>query len=121
MMRKWWQQISDYWAVSRELVNGIPDDPVAAVTGWHDRYPYFWFHYLFQLLIESDEGFADDWERCAKVSADLPHRLQARLAKSQEIDFEELAAIGALAPVHKLNWRSPYPIESLELVRPLSA
>lgn len=115
MMQKWWRRIVDYWSVSREpAVERIPDDPVAAVTSWPDRYPYFWFHYLFQALVESDEDFASDWAGCARLSADPPHRLQRRLAQSREIGAEELAALAAVAPVHKLNWRSPYPVEALE-------
>jgi len=41
MIRAWWQKVRDYWPSPRILRDGIPDDPVAAVTNWTDSFPYF--------------------------------------------------------------------------------
>jgi hypothetical protein len=116
MIRAWWKEVMHYWSVGRALTEGIPEDPVAAVSEWQESYPYFWFHYLFAMLIERDGQFAADWSNCVKVSAGAPHQLQGRFAQDLEIAPRELAALIDAAPVHKLNWRSPYPVDMLAAV-----
>jgi hypothetical protein len=116
IMRAWWEEVLNYWSAERLLRKGIPDNPVEAVATWTDTYPYFWFHYLFQLLVDRDPDLGRAWAACVKVSADAPHVMQGRLAQDPRIELDELRAIAALAPVHKLNWRAPYPAEKLSLI-----
>jgi hypothetical protein len=113
MMQAWWAEILHFWSVPRILREGIPDDPVEAVSSWPDTYPYFWFHYLFQRLVDLNPTFARAWAECAKISADLPHLMQSRLGQDPNLAADELNTIAALAPVHKLNWRVDYPIAVL--------
>jgi hypothetical protein len=113
MMRAWWKEVLRYWSVPRVLREGIPDDPLEAIRTWPDTYPYFWFHYVFQLLLDCDPEFASGWARCTRVSADLPHLMQGRLGQDPLLPFDEIKAISALAPVHKLNWRAEYPLALL--------
>jgi Capsular polysaccharide synthesis protein len=117
MMTRWWEKVADYWSVPRELRRGKPHDPVAAVTTWPDSYPYFWFHYLFRLLLETEDGFAEAWAKCAKVPAIPATELHTRLAKEPQPGPEELARLAALAPVQKLKWRAAYPLAILATLR----
>ncbi|MBN3809598.1 FkbM family methyltransferase [Paraburkholderia sp. Ac-20347] len=112
MVKAWWQKISEFWSSTREAVEGIPEDPIAAVTTTA-TFPYFWFHYLFQLLVERDAHFAASWAACAKFSADAPHAMQMRFAAQLELERDEVVELAAAAPLHKLNWRAPYPLETL--------
>lgn len=113
LMLKWWERVRLYWSVERSPHDGIPEDPVTAVEAWHDRFPYFWFHYLFQALVDRDPECADIWASCTKWSADAPHALQIAFAQHPDPDVDAIARIIAAAPLHKLNWRSLYPIERL--------
>jgi hypothetical protein len=113
IMNKWWGRVERFWSVQRSFVDGIPENPVRAVDTWPDRFPYFWFHYLFQSLVDQDPDFANHWSACAKCSADAPHALQAKFAKEINPTAEQVASISIMAPVHKLNWRDPYQIELL--------
>lgn len=116
MIRAWWNRIAAYWSVPRTLREGIPEDPVSAVTSWRDGFPYFWFHYLFQSLLDQDAEFAASWANCIKMSAEPPHAMQARLGDSPQLGRFEIARLAELAPVHKLNWRASYPVEALAAV-----
>jgi FkbM family methyltransferase len=113
MLKSWWAAVQNFWSAPRTLVEGIPDDPVSSVSMQNGSYPYFWFHYLFQLLLERDPEFSAAWAKCTKLSADAPHILQGLLGENPQLEFEAIAEIALLAPVHKLNWRAQYPIELL--------
>ena len=114
MIRAWWQKVLDYWSVPRTLRKGIPDDPVAADATWPDLYPYFWLHYIFQMLVDRDADFAQDWAACAKLSADAPLTMQRLMSEnSRSTSLEEIIRLVDQAPVHKLNWRASYPMELL--------
>lgn len=116
MMKALASEVTKYWAVRRSLVNGIPDDPVAAVQFWPGQYPYFWFHYLFQLLLDRDRTFSEAWANCVQVSAEGPHLMQGILGQNPEVGQDELREIAAVAPVHKLDWRQAYPLEALSSI-----
>jgi hypothetical protein len=117
VLERWWAEITRFWSLPRGNVRvTIPADPVAAVapeTAESDSYPYYWFHYLFAYLIDRDADVARVWSRCARVSADGPHRLQHLFADSEGWALEEVIAAAAASPVHKLNWRADYPLEYL--------
>lgn len=115
---KWWTEVNRYWEVERSPSDEIPDHPVTAVEIWHDRYPYFWFHYLFQALLDRDPEFALAWAASTKVSADGPHALQIALAERPDLAFTDVTRIASEAPLHKLNWRAGYPLDSLALLGP---
>jgi hypothetical protein len=118
LLHAWWREIERYWARARTLVPGIPDDPAGSVApdvaAASDTHPYFWFHYLFAHLLETDTRIGALWERCAKLSAEPPHRLQMLFgAVSQLPCLEKIRAAAAAAPVQKLNWRVDYPLDTL--------
>ena len=113
MMRSWCNDVINYWSTPRVMSEGIPDDPVAAVSTWRDTYPYFWFHYLFQRLLDTDPAFANAWQRCSKLPALPAIMMQARCAQEPLLGIDELANIASLAPVQKLDWRASYPLDAL--------
>lgn len=119
MMRKLWGEVLWFWAKPRRLAmyggGMIPPDPTASVAprggGESDFYPYFWLHYLFRYLLETDAVFAASWAACPQPSAEPPHRLQAVCAR--EATAEAVIAAAGAAPVQKLNWRAAYPLDVL--------
>jgi hypothetical protein len=113
MMRAWWEMIEIYWSVPRSYRPGIPANPVEAIKACSDSFPYFWFHYLFQRLLDENREFALAWSHCIKISADAPHVMQARLGEVSDPNAEEIMKLVSGAPIHKLNWRAKYPLEAL--------
>jgi hypothetical protein len=122
LIAKWWEQVRRFWEGKRKLANYggsiIPPDPVATVspaTQVPGEHPYFWFHYLFGYLIESDEEFGRQWMACARPSAGPAHALQNLFSSTPKPSEDQIrAALLSGAPVHKLNWRVEYPIEQLD-------
>ena len=114
MVDRWAAEVEAYWRSPRSAWDGIiPENPVGSVTEWTDQFPYFWFHYLFQKLVDTDADFAAGWARCAKLSADEPHLMQARMGQQPLPEWGEVLEIADRAPMHKLNWRAEYPLETL--------
>ena len=119
LLQKLWREVLRFWSKPRQLAQYhgglIPPNPAASVApeagGATDFYPYFWLHYLFQYLLETDADFAAAWASCAQIPAGPPHSLQAACAGP--VTVEEIAAAARTAPVQKLNWRAPYPLDVL--------
>lgn len=117
MVRKLWHETLRFWHKPRRMAryNGslIPPNPAASVApaagGATDAYPYFWLHYLFQYLLDTDMEFAALWARCTPPPAGPPHRLQT--ACTQPVTAAMLHAAAHAAPVQKLNWRVTYPLD----------
>jgi len=122
MIQKWCREVIRFWCRPRVCVlyNGamIPPDPdweVAPDGGaLHDRYPYFWFHYLFGYLLKVDAEFARLWSLCRKVDAEAPHRLQRLFSPRNSLSQQAVAAAAQAAPIQKLNWRQAYPLSWFE-------
>ena len=123
LTRKWCQEVFRFWLQPRTLTfydgNMVPPDPDREVApgggASQDRYPYFWFHYLFGYLLRADPAFAGQWSRCGKIGAEPPHRLQMLFSKSAaRPSAADVIATAQAAPVQKLNWRQPYPLDLLE-------
>jgi hypothetical protein len=121
VLERWWRQIVRYWAQPRELVPGIPSDPARmvspAVAEGSNQFPYFWFHYLFQHLLDTDLDVAAYWSAMPKVSANLAHELQF-LCESTGFSVDSLHRALTAAPVQKMNWRAGYPLDVLEQLAP---
>ena len=121
VLRAWWKEIERYWATPRQPVPGIPADPVASVapegSATTNTYPYFWFHYLFELIVRTDPEAAAVWSNRIGISADLPHRLQFLFVNKPLPSEAEIVSAANAAPVQKLNWRSIYPLETLNSLR----
>lgn len=123
LLLKWEREIRRYWAEPRLLQmdprkgNALVDNPThsvspqgAAGTG---RYPYFWFHYIFGYLIETQPDFRALWQATPKLSAVPPHQLQQLLKSGTDVDTASLSkTYFEAAYVHKLDWRISLP-ESL--------
>jgi hypothetical protein len=122
IMRRLWVEILRFWHKPRQLAqyNGgvIPPNPAASVApeagGASNEYPYFWLHYLFQYLLETDTNFAAAWSLCPHVPAIAPHQLQAACAAPATA--QSIITAARTAPVQKLNWRAPYPLDLLALL-----
>jgi hypothetical protein len=117
LMREQWNEAARFWSKPRRLVEGTPVDPVRAVSpneaSATGTYPYFWFHYLFQYVVETNAEASAVWGLSKRLHAGPPHRLQSLFACDR--DPEPLAVLEAAhaAPVQKLNWRASYPIDLL--------
>lgn len=71
---------------------------------------YFFFHYSFQYLLDSDDDFARLWAQTPKRSAIPPHNLQnACRAMSTDELTGALPHLLENSPVHKLDWRMTLP------------
>lgn len=124
IMNKWWNEIIHYWGKPRQLIKlknsqiFIPDDPVWQVSsnggGTSDKFPYFWFHYLFKYLLENDNNFKLIWDRCPKKSALQAHELQHLFLEEEYPSYQKICQKAILSPVQKLNWRNKYPITLLQ-------
>lgn len=141
IMRTWLHEIQRFWSHGRRLVDGVnpadykakgrfarllgrrgrmPENLVASVrpefADGTDVYPYFWFHYLFEHMLQTMPEVAAAWAAAGKLSADDGHAVQVlfRDADNPE-DSEILAALGK-APVQKLNWRMDFPARLFDLV-----
>jgi hypothetical protein len=68
-------------------------------------YPYFWFHYLFENIYLKDSRFREIWDNTAKISADIPHRLQFVGLFTPVNDEIKTEIDHATAPVYKLTWK----------------
>ena len=115
-----WNAVEHYWQKPRQLVRfaeGPPADPAALVApdqgGLTDIHPYFWFHYLFQYLIETNEEFSALWGKRHRWPADHPHALQFLFAKNAPLSLFDVMEAAAKAPVQKLDWRASYPLQLL--------
>jgi hypothetical protein len=117
ILQEWWKQVERFWSKPRRLVKGIPADPVSTVSpdgsAESDWFPYFWSHYLFRYLLESDAEFAAAWDRCAKSSADSPRQLQPYFADTPNPTVADIRSVASRAPMQKLNWRRYYPLDLL--------
>ena len=120
MMRKWWAEIVRFWSRPRSVRRYIPENPVWEVSpnggAAKDEYPYYWFHYLFGYLLETDADFAAHWDRCRKLSAGPPQLLHGLCADNRP-EHNAVLETARAAPVHKLNWRRTYPLDILETLQ----
>ena len=122
LMKKWLTEIHKFWSKPRQLTTYdgklVPPDPVSRVApqsgAQSDEFPYFWHHYLFAYLLEIDPVFAHHWNRCAKRSADAPHRLKRLFAEGRGSESAAVARTARCAPVHKLDWRNAYPMSAFQ-------
>jgi capsular polysaccharide synthesis protein len=130
ILDKWWREIVRYWSKPRTLARyqdpsipdpgQIPADPVWVVSpqggATAGTYPYFWFHYLFAYLLETDREFAAEWACCTKRSATPAHRMLHLFGLDGHPSPADIAEAMRGAPLHKLTWRRDYPIELFEAI-----
>jgi hypothetical protein len=117
ILRELWKEIGRYWSKPRQLLRGIPADPMACVSpegaAASDSYPYYWFHYLFQHLVENRPEVAALWSDCVKSPAELPSRLQRLFKENKRPGEQDIMQAAAAAPLQKLSWRVSYPLGAL--------
>ncbi len=120
---KWWEQVRRFWSDKRVMAQYqgsiVPPSPAAAVspaTQAPGEYPYFWFHYLFEYLIESDQEFGSHWAACKRPAAEPAVALQALFSSPAKPGRDQIRAALNASPVHKLNWRVNYPIDEFDNV-----
>lgn len=119
ILREWWKEADRFWSAPKRLTDATPIDPVASVSpqsASDDTYAYFWFHYLFQYVVETNTEVADLWSACARLPAGPPHRLQTLFLENPLASPAEIRQAAAAAPVQKLNWRASYPLDTLSLL-----
>ena len=121
LVRIWWEEIARFWSKPRRLMPGIPDAPIESVSpgvsAKSDQYPYFWLHYLFAYVVETQSTAKTLWNSCRYYSADFPHRLQLLFQANPHPTRAEIEDAAAAAPVQKLNWRASYPLPELMSIR----
>ena len=116
IIKTWADAVRYYWRRERFLdidplggnaIHPNPTDSVAPNKGWHnDRYPYFWFHYLFGYCVNTDHAFSELWKKTPKHSAVHPHRLQHKQSMLLDADLQAIQSVAAEAVVQKLDWRN---------------
>jgi hypothetical protein len=66
---------------------------------------YFWFHYLFNDLYNSDIKFKKLWDLTSKISADEPHYLQS-IGLTKKLSNQVKNHIDKIkTPIYKLNYK----------------
>jgi hypothetical protein len=122
MVHAWDAACRTYWCKPREVITArvAKEDATKHVApaegGLADTSPYYWFHYLFAYLVETDTTFAHAWQRCDKRSAKPAIELQRLYLVGEAPDRKALLATARSAPVHKLTWRKEYPLRALRFV-----
>lgn len=73
-------------------------------SDYRSHYPYFWFHYLFERLLQ-DPDLAARWRMVPKMTADIPHRIQQLgLRRAVTDEWVEEFRTG-IAPLYKLTYK----------------
>lgn len=118
ILAEWWGELERFWAEPRGLVPGIPEDPLASVTAgspaWAGAYPYFWLHYLYEIVSLEGGEAAALIARGVKASAVPCRALRLRMEQDPEASLDALTLAARSAPVQKLDWRAEYPLAALE-------
>ncbi len=70
---------------------------------------YFWFHHLFDKLLQNDADFAKTWEAMPQLSADGPHLLQHAGLLSEPTDEAIFSIRNRLTNIYKLTHRIEIP------------
>ncbi len=128
LVRRWCGLVNDFWndnptarvqsleetAAALDAANPAEPAPLLDVGRWVrvGEVPYFWFHYLFAHLMETDEEARLAWSRVPKLSADPPH-LFCNHGFDRPVDDALIAEWNTRpAPLYKLTWRTDAPPES---------
>jgi len=80
--------------------------------------PYFWHHYLFDGLIQTDKTFKKYWSHMPKCSANLPHMIQSgKFLTNDDVTMSSFQSMldSNMAPLYKLDWREMDPSDSAKL------
>ncbi len=132
IMDRWFNAAKSYWRfdlsaaddeTNWRVLEGNPFEFMGLYSGYPNSvYPYFWSHYLFGYLLESDGGFASKWLDVPPLSSEDAHLVQFELRrrekkrkrilkqrlkrfmfpkKTKARDRELLMA----SPIQKLDWR----------------
>lgn len=87
IIKKWKEKTILYWKNHNNMKN------------------YFWFHYLFGDLYESDERFKEIWNLTPKISADSPHYIQHQGLLNKLSDKVKNHINGVKIPLYKLSYK----------------
>lgn len=110
IIKKWKESVVKY--VNNRNILGS-DNIYPSLNIWNDsKYDYnhyFWFHYLFGDLYNSDNKFKEIWDLTPKISADEPHIIQGNGLINKLSDKVKNHINEVKTPVYKLTYR--YDIE----------
>lgn len=118
LIQCWRDAANRYWNGHERALVDIPElrgSPTYAAQRanrmlWFDEaqhyydthYPYFWFHYLFERLMQ-EPACASQWDAVPKTTAAIPHRLQ-HIGLDQPISDEYVRKFQrGTAPLYKLT------------------
>ena len=111
--RPWRDRLLSSWFLAAE-----PQHPL--VLGWLERvdrywrlveradFP-FWVHRLFADACRTDRHFRRLWASTPRINAEEPHAVQFHALGSGDRERAMAALASPGVPVHKLNWRMPFP------------
>jgi hypothetical protein len=130
LVSKWRDESNEYWSNNRfcnnrsrlivDILTNMFGRNADTTKFWFSffvrkiikAYPYFWFHYLFERIIQKDAQCMRIWAETKKYSADIPHKilfsgLLRPLSNEirQHIDSKQ-------SPLYKLSWK--YNIDEFE-------
>ncbi|MBY6081845.1 capsular polysaccharide synthesis protein [Ruegeria arenilitoris] len=138
IMNRWFDAARSYWnsdfvaadeETNRRLLSGNPFEFMKLGGPSRNRvYPYFWSHFLFGHLIQSDKEFAEEWRLVSSPSSERAHLVQFELRKRSHSTKNKLKyRIAELlnrknlrlkdkgllmsSPIQKLDWRMDIDID----------
>lgn len=127
IIREWFLAAHDVWRQKQTLRSSQPAQSQAFIeqamkTGpvwqtakfWRGReeLPYFWVHYLFDLLQHQSPNFKTAWQACSKVNAQGPQALNRLGLVNTPVAAEPLLShlMNTETPLYKLNLRNNDPV-----------
>ena len=105
IVKTWFNKTVEYWSHTKKIGN---NKPVSTLERWKqgdNENHYFWFHYLFRDIYESDLEFKHIWDAIPKQSETGPHFIQ-RKGMLNDVTTEVKRHIDFIkSPLYKLTYR----------------
>ena len=104
---KWYRHVIDY--IKNAYRIGIEHTAISTIHDWNhgDKYNnhYFWFHYIFGDLYNSDQQFKKVWNDTKKISNVYPQLITQKFGFNKKTDDEFIKKYNKISPVYKLTYR----------------
>ena len=106
IIQKWKKTVIEY--VNNIDILGTTNSQASLNIWKKDKYDhkhYFWFHYLFGDLYNSDNKFKELWDSTPKISADGPHYIQKQGLLKKLSDKVKNHINEVKTPLYKLTYK----------------
>jgi len=131
LVKKWDKYVKDYWLVRREPKSTTRDlqflkDPLNEMRPFEPDlalpYPYFWFHHLFSILVQTDAEARKIWGACENRPSISAHKIKDEIRRLEHRNRKPLRRVWnfffpkpnraefmdwiSSTEMQKLDWRS---------------